>query len=344
MRFMCHIARLGADPRAGCRAAWAKGQAMEVQPPPDAPPPSANQPHHLAEWWSGLEKPQREGIGLGALLLFAVPLWITLVVAMHPTWQTFQAGFLVFASVAIIAAAIGLTFVLPPTNVGRLVAFGLVLPFLVILGLITAKAIVPTPEDRAPALIGTGVRHVLVYMTKQTPSRQYGKVKAPPTLPGAHANVTPSATTISARQKAAISVHILGFEVKPKPVKGGTVLVTTLSFHNDGPGTIVKHIAATLFETGVPHVDHVRKTAADFAGLSSTPQYDVPGHRDFAVTFDSLVIPPTVFALYQNGSAVYYVDMVFYKKTAKGFEKGPDICAFKPAKAVQFSFCPEASE
>ncbi len=143
-----------------------------------------------------------------------------------------------------------------------------------------------------------------------------------------------------AQPTATVSLHIIGFEVKPTPVEGGTVLATRVLLHNDGLGARVTNIDASLVGEGTSHVAEVRKAAASYVDLGRASHYDVPSHQDFAVEFNSPLLTPTVLALYQNGSAPYYVDMRFYEKSPRGYFPIQEICIFKFVTRAEFTFCP----
>jgi len=101
-------------------------------------------PGPLARWWNALDKPQREGVGLGAILLFAVGLWTTLVVALHPTWYLFQTITAIACLAVIVVTAIGLALILPRSMAMRWVAVSGTALLLMLPIVITYRAVFPS--------------------------------------------------------------------------------------------------------------------------------------------------------------------------------------------------------
>ena len=160
-------------------------------------------------------------------------------------------------------------------------------------------------------------------------SWKYSIHEAPP--PASSAAVSESSPTVS--------LHITGFQVAPTFVKGGAILRTSVILHNDGPRIHVTNIDATMVAQGVLHVEDVRAAAASYTDFAHASHYDVPGGQDFAVNFDSAMVAPPLYALYERGDAPYYVDLRFYEKLNGAYSLAQEICIFKLATEPQFRFC-----
>jgi hypothetical protein len=126
----------------------------------------------LAEWWTGLDKPQREGVGIGAVLLFAIAAWIAIATTMHPTWQPLA---LYGISALIVLASTGLGFILPQDHRQRArVAVGTLIGVVLLLSFLDYAAVQPLPENKnSPSSSSSADSRAVALLTRPSPRQRH---------------------------------------------------------------------------------------------------------------------------------------------------------------------------
>ena len=140
------------------------------------PPQGPDFKSRVAKWWTGLEKPQKEGLGLGAALMCFLAIWIGAITALKPTWQLFQTAVALGSLLFVIAASVGLSLVLPRDSRTRR-RWVMAISFLMLVPVgITAAALWPSGRTLG-RIVGPPLNAPRVKSTA-SPRRQYPRPRS----------------------------------------------------------------------------------------------------------------------------------------------------------------------